>query len=100
VQSSSPTLATVPDVGAQALPGLVWAFRFEEDGTAEELTAGEPIEEDRGWLWLHCNLADARACRYLKADLALPAPAAELLTSQDPHQQVHGRGSCIYGTIS
>jgi hypothetical protein len=41
---------------------LVWAFRFEEDGTAEELTAGEPIEEDRGWLWLHCNLADARAC--------------------------------------
>ena len=56
--------------------------------------------EGRGWLWLHFNLADARACRYLKADLALPAAAAELLTSPDPHQQFHGRGSCIYGIFT
>jgi len=97
VQSSSPSPATVHDVEAQALPGLVWAFRFAEDGTAEELAAGEPIEEAGGWLWLHFNLADARACRYLKADLALPAAAAELLISPDPHQQFHGRGSCLYG---
>jgi len=100
VQSSSFSLATVPDVEAEALPGLVWAFRFEDDGTSEELAAGQPIEGERGWLWLHFNLADARACRYLKAELALPKAAAELLTSPDPHQQFHGKGACIYGIFT
>jgi len=90
----------VPDVEAQALPGLVWAFRFGDDGIAEELAAGEAIEGERGWLWLHFNLADARACPYLKAELALPAAAAELLTSPDPHQQFHGQGACVYGVFT
>jgi zinc transporter len=100
VQSLSPSLATVPDSEGQALPGLVWAFRFKDDGTAEELACGEPIEGEGGWLWLHFNLADARACRYLKAEVPLPPTAVELLASPDPHQQFHGTGSCLYGIFS
>lgn len=100
MQSLSPSLATVPDSEGQALPGLVWAFRFKDDGTAEELACGEPIEGEGGWLWLHFNLADARACRYLKAEVPLPPTAVELLASPDPHQQFHGTGSCLYGIFS
>lgn len=100
MQSLSQAVATVPDSEAQALPGLVWAFRFEADGTAEELAPGAPIEAGRGWLWLHFNLADARACRYLKAELALPPAATELLTTPDPHQQFHGKCSCLYGVFT
>ena len=30
---------------AQPIPGLVWAFRFHADGTAEELAVDRPIEK-------------------------------------------------------
>ena len=44
---------------AEALPGLVFAFRLRPDGIAEELGVDRAIAvEPRGWLWLHFNLAD------------------------------------------
>ena len=43
--------------GGQPLPGLVRAFRFGADASAEELAVDQPIAEHDGWLWLHFNLA-------------------------------------------
>src|SRR5262249_25119824 len=58
---------------AEALPGLVTAFRLKPDGTAEELAVDLPIaEEPRGWLWLHFNLADRGACHFLRLSFYFP----------------------------
>jgi len=36
------------DFEAQALPGLVWAFRFFVDGSSEELPIDQPIPDHEG----------------------------------------------------
>ena len=85
---------------AESLPGLVSAFRFAAGGS-EELAVDKPItEQPDSWLWLHFNLADARACRFLKAGLSLPAAARELLVSPDEHQQLNVIGGCLYGVFA
>src|SRR5262245_21912752 len=34
--------------------------------------------------WLHFNLSDRRACRWIETRSSLPAPACELLLDNDP----------------
>jgi zinc transporter len=47
---------------AAPIPGLVWAFRIHSDGSSESLAIDQPIGlAHDGLLWLHFNLADARA---------------------------------------
>src|ERR1041384_6712267 len=82
------------------VPGLVWAFRIHSDGTPEALPIDQPIALSHdGLLWLHFNLADARALQWLTpANLA--APARALLLSKDNYQQLHTVDDCVYGVIS
>jgi zinc transporter len=97
------TTTSPGDLGkAQAKPvvGLVCAFRFRADGTPEELNVDHPIAEGEGWLWLHFDLADARACHFLDAASLLPAPARALLLSADEHQQLHWSDVCLYGILA
>jgi zinc transporter len=85
---------------AEALPGLVTAFRLKPDGTAEELAVDLPIaEQSRGWLWLHFNLADARACHFLRLSSYFPAAARELLVAADDHQQLNTSEACLFGVF-
>jgi zinc transporter len=85
---------------ADIMPGLVWAFRIHADGIAEELPVDQPIEDRHdGWLWLHFNLADARACLWL-ASADLPPAAIELLRSPDNHQRLHTTDTCVYGVFA
>jgi zinc transporter len=52
-------------------------------------------------LWLHLNLADARALQWLtKTDLDVPASARALLLSKDNYQHLHATGDCVHGVIS
>jgi zinc transporter len=82
------------------VPGLVWAFWFHEDGTAEPLAIDKPIETHRdGWVWMHLNLTDARAVGWL-ASADLPPPAVAVLCSRETHQQLHAGGKCVYGIFS
>lgn len=54
-----------------------------------------------GLLWLHFNLADARALQWLTpANLQVPAQARTLLLSKDTYQQLHTVDDCVYGVIS
>jgi zinc transporter len=92
--------AEADDVQAQALPGLISAFRFDADGSAHELPVDQPIPAVQGWIWLHFNLADARACPYLKSAAELPAAARELLTAPEAHQQLHADETCLYGVFA
>ena len=91
-----------PESPPPAIPGLVWAFRTRPDGSAEPLAIDQPISlTQSGLIWLHFNLADARALQWLaSAGLEMPAVARSLLLSSDTYQQLHASGDCIYGVIS
>jgi zinc transporter len=81
--------------------GLVFAFRVHADGAAEELSVDQPLDDrPDGWLWLHFNLADTRACTFLKSLRELPADAIEILVAPDRHQQLHAEDNCVYGVIA
>src|SRR3954468_16219046 len=84
------------------VPGLVWAFRIHSDGTPEALPIDQPIPFSHdGLLWLHFNLADARALQWLTpANLDVPAQARALLLAKDNYQQLHTVDDCVYGVIS
>ena len=101
---AEPPPSTIAGARASAIdlpvPGLVWAFRLHSDGSAEPLSIDKPIEFTHdGRLWLHFNLADARARQWLGA-LAVPALARELLLSRDTFQQLHTIDNCVYGVFS
>lgn len=83
------------------IPGLVWAFRIHSEGNAELLPTDTTIDVTHGgMLWLHFNLADARALQWL-AEMQLQAPhqARALLLSKDTYQQLHTTDDSIYGVI-
>jgi zinc transporter len=100
MSASAPLEASLDRPAAQVIPGLVWAFRFHADGTAEELPVDQPIEDRHdGWLWLHLNLADTRACHWLTtADL--PPAAMTALRAPDNHQRLHATNGCVYGVFA
>ena len=84
------------------ISGLVWAFRIHSDGSSESLAIDQAIEFTHdGLLWLHFNLADARALQWLaSADLPAPVQARSLLLSKDTYQQLHTTDDSVYGVIS
>ena len=83
---------------AKPLPGLISAFRFDTGRCMSCRSTGR--SRGPGWLWLHFNLADARACNFLRSGLELPAAARELLLAPDGHQQLHADGACVYGVFA
>jgi zinc transporter len=92
--------ATAPLSESSVIPGVVWAFRLHEDGSAEQLPIDPPIEFTHdGRLWLHFNLADARVRPWLAA-LNIPPLARDLLLSNDNFQQLHLLDNCVYGVFS
>lgn len=101
VLTSAPAIAGATiETKAQALPGLISAFRLRGDGIAEELAVEEPIAVEPGrWLWLHFNLADARACRFLRGVAYFPEAARELLVGDDEHQQLQANEGCLFGIV-
>jgi zinc transporter len=83
------------------ISGLIWGFHFDVDGTPRD--AGlEGLSSDslQGWLWLHFNLADARACQYLNSISHLSTSARQLLISAQDHQQLHTEEACVYGIFA
>lgn len=86
-----------------APPGLVFAFRVQADGRAEEVAASGAVElppPAGTWLWLHFNLADKRASQWLGGLAAVPAQARSLLLAPQDHQQLYAVRDCIYGVFS
>ena len=99
-ETGTTTTPAAPEQDSGVVPGLVWAFRIHADGSAEPLDVDAPLDRSRdGWLWLHFNLADARACRWLTAS-DCPAPALALLLSSDTYQQLHAGDDCVYGVFA
>ena len=101
VLKSAPATGGAPiEAPAKGLPGLISAFRIKADVAIEELAVDRPIaEEPEGWLWLHFNLADARACRFLRGAPYFPVAARELLVAVDEHQQLQTSEACLFGVF-
>lgn len=86
--------------GLGVVPGLLWAFRIHNDGTADALAVDKPVDKRHdGWLWLHLDLADGRAMEWLRS-ASLPSPAVAMMLARDRHQQLHTMGSYIYGIFA
>jgi zinc transporter len=84
------------------VPGLIWAFRFGRDGSAEALPVDRPIAfdgPDGGWLWLHFNLMDQRSRHWLTASPHLHSTAREALLSPQEHQQLQMAEDCFFGSL-
>ena len=84
---------------AEALPGLVWGYRFV-GGIATAITDQTEVAGRAGeWLWLHFNLADMRAVTWLSASQLLPKPDLDFLLSKNDVQQLVPTASCIVGVF-
>jgi zinc transporter len=103
--AESRNAADVIDIGTKPkslgiVPGLVWAFRIHDDGSAEPLPVDQPIQDYRdGWVWVHLNLTDVRTSSWLDTT-GLPATALSVLRARTVHQQLHVSGDCVHGVIS
>jgi zinc transporter len=102
IQSLANGAASSPLLPPTPIPGLVWAFHIHPDGSPEVLVVDNPIAlAHEGLLWLHFNLADARALQWLGAASLHIAPQARgLLLSKDNYQQMHTAEDSVYGVIS
>ncbi|WJH39174.1 transporter [Aliirhizobium terrae] len=92
-----------PPLMTPAIPGLVWAYRF--DGPTRscarlplETTVNE-LDVTDGFLWLHLNLADSRVPAFLESLPDLTPPALSALTTRDTHAAVILDEQLIYGTL-
>ncbi len=100
-EQSAATPASVPQ--ATELPGLVWGFRFDEDGAATPLdgpAALAAMEAGELWIWLHFNLVDERAVAALASLPHIPAAARDLLLGTDDRQRLETVGHVLAGVVS
>ncbi len=85
-------------VTEEVIPGLVWGVRCSGAAAsriADDLTAPGPGE----WLWLHFNLADMRAQKWLSSSPLVAKPALERLLSKDDAQQLVPLSDCVAGVF-
>jgi zinc transporter len=93
--------ALVDPVPMPPTPGLISAFLFRPGSPPEELPVDRPLpERPDGWLWLHFNLADARASPFLRTGADLPAQALDALVAPDEKQQLYAKDDCLYGVLA
>ncbi len=82
--------------------GIVWAFRFEQDGVATPLgddAIDAALASPAGWVWLHFALADARARNWIATRAPVSAAAREALLGQDEHLHLDVVGREIIGNL-
>ncbi|HEY0301629.1 MAG TPA: CorA family divalent cation transporter [Rhizomicrobium sp.] len=96
------TNATASDL-ANAASGIVWAYRFNPDGSAEAI-ANEHVdaalaEPGGGWVWVHLALADKRCRGWIAQYAPLSEMAREVLAGPDKHLRLDILGHEIVGVV-
>ncbi len=90
-------------VSASSIPGLIWAYRFQADGTAERLAdeaVPDALQHPEGWLWVHVSLADARARDWIDRFADLPEAARAILLSDDEHLRLDVVEEAVVGVLA
>jgi zinc transporter len=83
--------------------GLVWGYRFNEDGSAEPLSpsaAMQALNERLTWVWLHFDLVDNRVRAALTGCAGLPPEAVDILLGNEERQQLHAIDDVIAGVVA
>lgn len=84
---------------AQSRMGIVWAYRFDAEGTPalierDTLPYVAPAE---GFVWLHVDLVHSRAKAWITEQSWLPATAEEMFVSLETHQRLDHSASLVWG---
>ncbi len=83
--------------------GIVWAYRFAADGTAERIPneqVDDALGEHRGgWVWVHLALADNRCRSWIASYAPLSELAREVLSGPDKHLRLDIIGDEIVGVM-
>ncbi len=85
------------------LSGVVWAYRFRDGEAAEvvhERDVGDALEVEEGWLWLHLNLADARARSWIATTDILPAAAKAVFSQGEERLGLDVEDDAVFGVIA
>lgn len=88
---------------AEPLPGLVWAYGFDDEGVARQLGAEDlpaALAATDGWIWLHFNLANARCRDWIEQQAPLPDEAKELLLEADDHLCLMAEEDALIGVFA
>jgi zinc transporter len=102
--TSSETLNNPPAAElAEAAAGIVWAYRFHPDGSAEKLAQtriGAMLAGHAGgWVWVHLALADNRCRNWIAQQAHLSDVAREVLAGPDKHLRLDVLGHEIVGVV-
>jgi zinc transporter len=88
---------SIPDVDSP----FAWIYRFDQTGEACALSTPEPLRRDDGcFLWLHLNIADARAREWISHTPDLPPEARIVLGDRNDHQLLLGSEDYICGVFT
>ncbi|WP_288580177.1 CorA family divalent cation transporter [uncultured Methylobacterium sp.] len=87
-----------------ALPGLIWAMRFDAAGRGRLVEPGEEVPAlgrfGDGFVWLHVNLNDARVPGLIAEGRLGPPDLAAAAFASDPHQRVTVEDGQVGGVIA
>lgn len=87
-----------------ALPGLLWAMRFDASGCGRLVGHDEEIPSlgsfGEGFLWLHLNLVDARIEQLIEEGRFGPRRLAAAAFSRDFHQRIAVEGAYVGGVVA
>lgn len=90
-------------LSSQNREAVVFAYRFDESGRASAL-AGCSVDElastARGFVWVHLNLADVRARKFLTELPGVPAAGLQAMLRSSDHQQMHHEAGVLWGVFS
>jgi len=88
---------------AKPVTGIVWAYRFRADGTAEPIP-NDTVEtaltaHGAGWIWVHLALADTRCRTWIAQHARVSELAREVLAGPDRHLRLDILGNEIVGVL-
>lgn len=83
------------------LGGIVFGFRFGDDGRGCAIASTDlaSLPPTRGFIWLHLNIADNRARRWLEQLPNLSDDAKETILDPDFHDRIDVAGTVIAGVF-
>jgi zinc transporter len=88
---------------AHPAKGIVWAYRFEPDGSSE-LVPNDKVEaalisHDGAWVWVHLALADSRCRSWIAQHAPVSEMGREVLSGPDRHLRLDILGQEIVGVM-
>jgi zinc transporter len=103
MSADDPSPIEAPPALQAGADGLVWAYRFGEDGVTkiiDDLELRAALERQDSWLWLHFDLDVEPARASISALPHLPPAAVAMLLGDDERQQIDTFGQVVAGVAA